>query len=213
MARAKPLRFILGPLVAVLFMAGSASGSQPDGGRRCGPPWEAPGFETPARPYVLPNVVCMDLQLAQDKMQAAYFGNVRSQDGTRYDRNQWDDREWVVVAQSPPAGQQAKSNTSVTLTVLRYGDPGAPPSFDRSQPGRLPNLMCFDLQEAQDSLQTAGFWKFTTEDASGEGRNQVVDRNWTVVGQRPGPGPNMPKSTEILLRALKDDDPKPCPYP
>ena len=212
MARARLVRVILGPLVGVLFLAGSASATQ-HGGRRCGPPWEAPGFGTPAREYVVPNVICMDLQLAQDKMQAAYFDNVRSQDGTRYDRNQWDDREWVVVDQSPRAGQRARPNTSVTLTVLRYGDPGAPDAFDRSQPGRLPNFMCFDLQEAQDSLQAAGFWKVTSEDASGEGRNQVVDRHWTVVGQRPGPTNNAAKSTEILLRALRDDEPKSCAFP
>jgi beta-lactam-binding protein with PASTA domain len=210
-ARAKPVRFMLGPLVAVLFLAGSAHGSQHE--RRCGDPWDAPGYSTPARQYVMHNVLCMDLQLAQDKLQAAYFDNIRSRDGTRYDRNQWDDRAWVVVAQDPPAGHQGRANTPITLTVLRYGDPGAPPVPDRTQPGRLPNLVCFDLQEAQDTLQAAGFWKVSAEDASGQGRGQFFDQNWTVVGQRPGPGPNMSKSTEILLRALKDDEPKSCPYP
>jgi beta-lactam-binding protein with PASTA domain len=203
-------------LLAALFLVGLAvgSGAAPQqGGRRCGPPWEAPGFEVPARLHVMPDVVCMDLQLAQDKLQAAAFDNVRSKDGAGTHRRQIDDRNWVVVAQDPPAGRQGDSNTPVMLTALRYGDPGAPPVPDRSQPGRIPKLICFDLQEAQDALQAAGFTSVDSQDASGQGRNQIVDRNWTVVGQQPDPAKagTVPKSTEILLRVLKDDEQTHCP--
>jgi beta-lactam-binding protein with PASTA domain len=216
MARAKPRVVVVSALVAVLCLAGLAGASGTDGkrssqGRRCGAPPDAPGFEIPARLHVMPDVVCMDLQLAQDKLQAAAFDNVRSKDGTPYDRRQVDDRNWVVVAQDPAAGTRGDSNTPVMLTALRYGDPGAPPVYDRSQPGRIPRLACFDLQEAQDTLESAGFYNVASEDASGTGRSQIVDRNWTVVGQRPSPGPTVSKGTDIVLRVLKDDEPTRCP--
>jgi beta-lactam-binding protein with PASTA domain len=208
----KALLFIVGGLLAALFLLGLAigSGAAPQTGRRCGAPWEAPGFEVPARMHMMPDVVCMDLQLAQDKLQAAAFDNVRTQDGTSYGRHPVYDRNWVVVAQDPPPGSRAETNTPVMLTAVRYGDPGAPPPFDLSQPGRVPRLICFDLQEAQDTLQSAGFDNFSSEDASGQGRTQIVDRNWTVVGQRPSPGPTVPKTTEIVLRVRKDDEPTNC---
>jgi hypothetical protein len=205
---------IAGGLLAALFLVGLAvgSGAAPQGGRRCGAPWEAPGFEVPARLHVMPNLVCMDLQLAQDKLQAAAFDNVRSRDGAGAGRRQVDDRNWVVVAQDPPAGRPGNSNTPVMLTTLHYGDPGAPPRPDRSRPGRIPKLTCFDLQEGQDTLQAAGFTSVDSEDASGLGRSQIIDRNWTVVGQRPDPTSQpVPKSTEIVLRVLKDDEQTHCP--
>jgi hypothetical protein len=31
-----------------------------------------------------------------------------------------------------------------------------------------------------------------------------------VVGQRPSPGPTVPKTTEIVLRVRKDDEPTNC---
>ena len=219
MARAKPLVVVLSALLATLGLAAGPAGARGAAGgkqaapqqRRCGAPPDAPGFEIPARLHVMPDVVCMDLQLAGDKLQAAGFDNFHSKDGTPYGRRQIVDRNWVVVAQDPAAGTQGDSNTPVTLTVLRYGDPGAPPVYDRSQPGRIPKLTCFDLQEAQDTLQSAGFDNVSSEDASGHGRAQIIDRNWTVVGQRPSPGPTMAKSTEIVLQVLKDEEPTHCP--
>ncbi len=218
MARTKPLVVLVSALLVAVGLAGPAAAGGPggkrapqQGQRRCGAPPDAPGFEIPARPHVMPDVVCMDLQLAQDKLQAAAFDNVRSKDGTPYGRRQIDDRNWVVVAQDPAAGTQGDSNTPVMLTALRYGDPGAPPVYDRSQPGRLPKLTCFDLQEAQDTLESAGFINVSSEDASGMDRAQIIDRNWTVVGQRPSPGPTVAKSTQIVLRVLKDDEPTHCP--
>src|SRR6059058_470975 len=112
--------------------------------QRCGGPAEAPGFEVPARRGVAPDVVCMDLQLAQDKAQAAGLRITAQDAGGR--RRQVNDRDWVVISQIPPAGRPA---ARVVVRVLAYGDPGAPPAPDRTAPGRIPRLACFDLQEAQ----------------------------------------------------------------
>jgi len=175
----------------------------------CGAPDQAPGFETPAKRRVIPDVVCMDLQLAQDKAQAAGIHRVEVQDDAGQRRRQADDQGWVVVSQRPSPGTQLKRPWMV-LQVRAYGDPGAPPAPDRSKPGRMPKLHCFDLQEAQDTLQSAGFFRVASEDATGRRRRQYIDRNWIVTDQRPAPGGTHAKNTQVTLRVVKDREPSPC---
>jgi hypothetical protein len=151
----------------------------------------------------------MDLQLAQDKAQAAGIYRVRAQDASGQGRRQADDQGWVVVSQTPAPGTQPP-RPRLELHVLAYGDPGAPPVPDRSQPGRMPNMFCFDLQEAQDTLQSAGFFRMTSEDATGRRRRQFIDRNWTVTDHSPPPGGTHPKNAQVTLRVVKDREPSPC---
>lgn len=90
--------------------------------RDCGRPEEAPGFETPARHSVVPDAICMDLQLAQDKVEAAGFNEVDSADASGKNRRQFADRNWTVVGQRPdPGGEQPKS-TRITLSVVKDGE-------------------------------------------------------------------------------------------
>ena len=49
-----------------------------------------------------------------------------------------------------------------------------------------------------------------SEDATGRGRHQIVDRNWTVTGQSPPPGGTYPKSTRVVLKAVKDGETRSC---
>ena len=205
--------FVGGAILSGLVGAAVAAAAPPSGsskravpsGPRCGGPDEAPGFEVPARRGVAPDVVCMDLQLAQDKGQAAGL-SIAVRDA-RGGRRQVNDRDWVVVSQTPPAGRPAGR---LTVRVLAYGDPGAPPAPDRSAPGRLPRLACFDLQEAQDTLQSAGFTTIASRDATAQGRRQFADRAWTVTGQAPPPGGTYRKATKVTLRVVRDDEPSSC---
>jgi beta-lactam-binding protein with PASTA domain len=176
----------------------------------CGAPHQAPGFEVPARRNVVPDTTCMDLQLAQDKVEAAGLHPGRSQDATGRHRNQFNDRDWVVVDQAPKPGSRVRPGTQVTFSVLAYGDPGAPPPPDRAAPGPLPHLACFDLQEAEDTLQSVGFTDVAAEDASSRGRRPLYDRNWTVTAQRPAPGGRWPKTTRVTLVAAKDSEVRSC---
>jgi hypothetical protein len=188
---------VAGLVTAGAAVAGPAGAAQPS----CGRPDEAPGFGTPARDGVVPDMNCMDLRLAESKAAAAGYNNLSSQDATGRGRRQYVGRNWVVVAQTPAPGTKAKSATRLTFKVLYYGDPGAPPVPDRNRPGPVPRLACFDLQEAQDTLQSAGFTRMGNEDASGRGRHPIIDRHWTVTGQDPAPGGVRPKSTKITLRS------------
>jgi beta-lactam-binding protein with PASTA domain len=152
----------------------------------------------------------MDLQLAQDKAQAAGFYRLASEDASGRHRHQFVDRNWVVISQTPLAGTTATADTGVRFRVLAYGDPGAPAVPDRSQPGRMPKLRCFQLQEAQDTLQSEGFTRMRSTDDTGRHRHQFFDRNWVVTKQTPVPGGTYDKRTLVSLAVVKKGEPSPC---
>ncbi len=52
----------------------------------------------------------------------------------------------------------------------------------------MPNVVCMNLQDAQDLIQTTGVFFSSSYDATGEGRSQFIDSNWVVVSQTPAPG-------------------------
>jgi hypothetical protein len=93
-------------------------------------------------------------------------------------------------------------------------DPGGESSSDEGDggsgsggdSGRVPGVEGKDHQLAQDTMQAAGFYILSEEDASGEARPMIYDRNWTVVSQSPKPGTRAPLDRTIILRAKKDDE-------
>ncbi|WP_367131147.1 hypothetical protein [Saccharothrix sp. HUAS TT1] len=58
-------------------------------------------------------------------------------------------------------------------------------------------------QTAQDTMQAAGLYLLREEDATGQGRVLVLDRNWTTTAQSPAAGEVVDCDTEILLSAKK----------
>jgi hypothetical protein len=78
---------------------------------------------------------------------------------------------------------------------------GPPPARRRS-----PNAVGKDHQLAQDTMQAAGLYMLQEEDASGQGRMLILDRNWTTVRQRPKAGKCVSEDTEIMLYAVKDEE-------
>ena len=199
------LMLVVAVLVGIAVPAEAATG-----GAACGAPDQAPGFESPARPGVVPQVRCMDLELARDKVRSAGFTRIGWEDGTGRHRRPIEYRNWVVTDQTPRPGTAAASRTGVTFRVLAYGDRGAPPVPDRARPGRVPKLVCFNLWEAEATLHSAGFTDVASADATGRGRHQIIRRNWTVTGQTPPPGGSWRKSTRITLRVVKQSERPAC---
>ncbi|WP_347604737.1 PASTA domain-containing protein [Acrocarpospora sp. B8E8] len=70
----------------------------------------------------LPSVVGMNLQQAQDTMQAAGFYLLRDRDATGQNRFQVNDRNWIVTRQEPPADQTLPISTVVTLWAKKIGE-------------------------------------------------------------------------------------------
>ncbi len=73
---------------------------------------------------------------------------------------------------------------------------------EEKEDGELPGMVGENLQFAQDHAQAAGFFLLDDQDASGLGRLQVMDRNWTVCSQEPAPG-TYPVDTKVTCYAVK----------
>lgn len=68
---------------------------------------------------IVPGVIGMDHQAAQNRMQAAGLYNLRELDGTGQGRLLIWDRNWVVIDQRPAPGSTATENTKVTLISVK----------------------------------------------------------------------------------------------
>jgi hypothetical protein len=83
----------------------------------------------------------------------------------------------------------------------------APPTTPTPTPtgasGVVPDVVGVNHQLAQDTMQAAGFFHLTEEDATGKRRLLINDRNWVVVSQVPTGGTKAPLDTKILLRSKK----------
>ncbi|AKE91788.1 PASTA domain-containing protein [Rhodococcus aetherivorans] len=73
----------------------------------------------------------------------------------------------------------------------------------------MPDVVCMDLQAAQDTIQDAGVFYSRSVDATGRGRAQVLDRNWVVVSQAPAPGVLIGEG-DAVLSVVKGGEPGDC---
>lgn len=107
----------------------------------------------------------------------------------------------TVTEEAPPAeedpAEPSESNAS---------DAGAGSSSGSGDKITVPDVEGKDHQLAQDTMQAAGLYKLDEEDATGQGRSLILDRNWTVVEQDPPAGSKVSPDTTITLRSKKDDE-------
>lgn len=101
--------------------------------------------------------------------------------------------------------EPAPTTTTTTTTTSLVPPPPAPESTSAT----MPNVVCMDLQSAQDAIQAAGVFFSRSFDATGAGRSQIVDRNWIVVSQDPQPGASIEEG-QPNLGAVKMNEPAPC---
>lgn len=116
----------------------------------------------------------------------------------------------------PIAESQTSSDapTTIATTAESVEVPVNPTTAQSSPapavaPALMPNVVCLDLQQAQDTIQAAGVFFSRSDDATGQGRAQVMDRNWIVVAQTPAAGAPVGE-LEAVLSVVKDDEPNPC---
>jgi glucose/arabinose dehydrogenase len=72
--------------------------------------------------------------------------------------------------------------------------------------GVVPNVVGKDLQLAQDTMQAAGYFNLDSRDTTGQGRQQILDRNWKVCKQSVPPGAKVVPGELIVLDAVKQDE-------
>jgi len=56
-------------------------------------------------------------------------------------------------------------------------------------------------------MQAAGLYNLAEEDATGQGRLLIIDRNWRVVSQDPEAGAKVNEDHTVTLRSKKYTDP------
>lgn len=78
-----------------------------------------------------------------------------------------------------------------------------------AQTAIMPDVVCMNLQAAQNRIQEEGVFYSRSEDASGEGRSQLIDRNWVVVAQTPSAGTEFGEG-DAVLSAVKIGEPGSC---
>lgn len=119
-------------------------------------------------------------------------------------------------------GEEDEAAKSETVTVERPARqapkpkprkprPSPPPVEEKRPPADgggivVPNVVGKDHQLAQDTMQGAGLYLLKEEDATGQNRLLLYDRNWVVVSQNPAAGTMASEDTTITLRAKMDDE-------
>ena len=205
---------VLGAIVLVCALCGigagfalSGAGSKSSDGAKStpAPPSDAaPTSNSRPGTVKLVSVVGKRLPDAVQQLESTGLKKITPVDATSQKRAIINPTNWIVRAQSPVAGSQISVDTEVTLKVGKPSDTQPSP---RVVSGAVPNVVCRDLQSAQDTLQAAGFYNLGSEDGTGQGRLQIIDRNWIVIRQS-APAGSRPASTQrIVLTVVKYGEP------
>lgn len=108
------------------------------------------------------------------------------------------------VAGCGAAGEEPARNTATAPTVVTTSSPRtSEPTTPTPEKATVPNVIGMNHQQAQDTLQAAGFYVLREQDATGKGRQLVWDRNWQVVSQSVQGGASASLDTAITLSSKK----------
>jgi len=107
--------------------------------------------------------------------------------------------ERVVTAPPPPPSEAAVTPPAPSPPP----PPSPPPAPAGSAKVMVPNVVGKNHQLAQDTMQSAGLYALAEEDATGQGRALLFDRNWVVVSQSPSGGRKVSEDRTITLRSKK----------
>ncbi|WP_432127853.1 DUF3761 domain-containing protein [Streptomyces sp. bgisy082] len=84
---------------------------------------------------------------------------------------------------------------------------------DKATTLEVGDFVGMDLQTAQDSAQAGGIYHLDSTDASGLGRQQLLDRNWTVCAQAPAAGTTMSADATLTFDTVKSSEGETCDDP
>ena len=112
----------------------------------------------------------------------------------------------ATTAQTSATVASATSSTLSTTTTAAAITPVPTTSAPKAL---MPNVVCRNLQEAQDTIQRAGVFLSRSQDATGQGRHQILDKDWLVVQQSPSPGTPITEN-QPLLSVVKYGESNPC---
>lgn len=166
--------------------------------------------------FIMPSLVGMDLQAAQDEIQRVSgdpFYITKSRDATGQGRHQILDRNWMVCSQNVAPGTRVEGDTDITFDVVRLTEtcptaatPTTVESTTTTVSFIMPNMVGMDLQAAQNEVQVLSgnpLYITRSRDATGRGRFQILDRNWKVCSQSVAPGTRVEGQMDITFEVVK----------
>jgi hypothetical protein len=183
-------------------VAASASGD-PVGASTSPSPSPSPSLVIPSGSVALPDVIGKRLPDADKILKDAGFTNLKLADASGHDRIVVDKNNWIV-AETDPAGFAESTSTAITLKVRKPTDGKGSQTVEN---GVMPDVMCKDLQDAQDAIKKAGFRVVVAEDASGRKRSTFFGRDWIVISQSEAAGSKPTAFTKITLRVVRYAEP------
>jgi len=116
----------------------------------------------------------------------------------------------ILVTTAPPVEEIAESRLTTSVAPTTSVGPttsAIPVTEPEPAPAAvMPDIPCgTDLQLAQNTVQEAGVFFSRSEDATGQDRYQVMDRNWTVVDSHPPAGTPIGED-EAVFYVVKDEE-------
>ncbi|MFF0561641.1 DUF3761 domain-containing protein [Streptomyces sp. NPDC004266] len=97
----------------------------------------------------------------------------------------------------------ASSSSSTSPSVLD----------DKAATVTVGDFVGMELQAAQDAAQADGIYNLDSTDATGLGRQQFLDRNWTVCSQQPVAGATMSADDTLTFDTVKSSEGETCDDP
>lgn len=110
-----------------------------------------------------------------------------------------------TTAGSTPVPPAATTAAPIQTTAPAATTTAAPAPAPAAKTCTVPNVVGLIHQTAQDTMQKAGLFLLAEEDASGQGRLLINDRNWKTTKQNVAAGTVVDCNTKILLSAEKID--------
>jgi hypothetical protein len=115
----------------------------------------------------------------------------------------------IALAGCGGGGGETAAPPPVTVTATVIATPTPTPTVEATgrvtppkvERGVVPDVVGMNHQLAQDTMQAAGFYNLSEEDASGRDRALIVDRNWIVVEQQPKGGTKASADVTVILRS------------
>jgi len=85
----------------------------------------------------------------------------------------------------------------------------APATSAPAESWMMPSEIGKNLQQAQDDLQALTgnpMFVSTSEDLTGKGRQQIMDRNWRVCSSNPPPGSTFTPQINVVFGVVRDSE-------
>ncbi|GAA3709407.1 PASTA domain-containing protein [Gordonia hankookensis] len=123
------------------------------------------------------------------------------------------DAATTTVTETTTAAETAETDVSTTEPPTTEAPPTMTQATATTAPAEdaaiMPDVVCMNLQDAQNKIQDAGVFFSRSTDATGQGRSQILDRNWIVVAQTPDPGTPIGEG-DAVLSAVKIGESDSC---